>query len=214
MTASPRGIAEPHSTRDAALCASRGRSEGEAALCASRDRSEGEAAQRTVDTRAKPSAEVTLSVGELAKAAGTTLRTVRFYEEQGILLASERTLGHHRRFEASELLRLRIVLELRGAGLSLDEIRAMTAIRQRSRVPGCAARELAPLLEHQVTQVEEKIALFVSIRQRLRRAQDCLSTCSTCKDTSRFSTGCEGCEVLETAGPTGDLFRLLWSEDP
>jgi DNA-binding transcriptional MerR regulator len=177
-------------------------------------RSERDATLGEERDRADANIEATLSVGELAKAAGTTLRTVRFYEEQGVLLASERTLGHHRRFEASELLRLRIVLDLRGAGLSLDEIRAMMATRKRCRAPGAAARELAVLLQHQTVQLEAKIALSVSLCERLRRAKERLSTCSTCKDTPRFLLGCDGCDILETTGPGGDLFRLLWSDDP
>jgi DNA-binding transcriptional MerR regulator len=155
----------------------------------------------------------TLTIGELAKAAGTTLRTVRFYEEQGILLTSERTLGHHRRFDANELLRLRIALELRGAGLSLKEIRDMMTTRKHGRAPAQAAKALATILDHQVDEVESKIASYVDLSARLRQVKERLSTCSKCKDTARFFAGCDGCEFFHTAGPTSDLFRLLWSEE-
>ena len=66
-----------------------------------------------------------MRIGELARAAGTTPRTVRYYEEIGLLAeAGERAAGEHREYTDADVARLREVLRLkRLLGLSLDELR-------------------------------------------------------------------------------------------
>jgi DNA-binding transcriptional MerR regulator len=64
-------------------------------------------------------------IGELAREAGTTPRTVRYYEEIGLLPESgERAAGSHREYDEGDLARLRELLRLKHMlGLSLDELR-------------------------------------------------------------------------------------------
>jgi DNA-binding transcriptional MerR regulator len=66
-----------------------------------------------------------LRIGELAREAGTTPRTVRYYEEIGLLPGTgSRVAGSHREYGAADLERLMQVLRLKGLlGLSLDELR-------------------------------------------------------------------------------------------
>ena len=66
-----------------------------------------------------------MRIGALAKAAGTTVRTVRYYEEIGLLRASiSREAGEHREYEEADVERLRELLRLKGLlGLSLEELR-------------------------------------------------------------------------------------------
>jgi DNA-binding transcriptional MerR regulator len=70
-----------------------------------------------------------LRIGELARLAGTTPRTVRYYEEIGLLAdAEERGAGEHRSYTQADLARLREILRLKSLlGLSLDELRDVMA---------------------------------------------------------------------------------------
>jgi DNA-binding transcriptional MerR regulator len=70
-------------------------------------------------------AERALRIGELASAAGTTARTIRYYEEIGLLPeAGERPAGRHRVYTAEDLERLRQIMRLRDLlGVSLDELK-------------------------------------------------------------------------------------------
>jgi excisionase family DNA binding protein len=63
----------------------------------------------------------TLGIGELARATGVSVRTVRFYCDSGVL-ESVRSTGGHRRFPLAAVDRLRLVRRLRGLGLSLPSI--------------------------------------------------------------------------------------------
>jgi DNA-binding transcriptional MerR regulator len=77
-----------------------------------------------------------MRIGELAREAGTTPRTVRYYEEIGLLAGAEaRAAGSHREYGAEDLARLREILRLKHMlGLSLDELRdVMGGEDQRAR---------------------------------------------------------------------------------
>src|SRR5690242_17509448 len=66
-----------------------------------------------------------MRIGEFAKATGTTPRTVRYYEEIGLLHASdERSAGEHREYTEADVERLLEVVRLKHLlGLSLEELR-------------------------------------------------------------------------------------------
>jgi MerR family transcriptional regulator, repressor of the yfmOP operon len=68
--------------------------------------------------------ETRLRIGEVAERVGVTTRTIRYYEELGLLGArSERTKGAHRLYGEADVTRLRELLRLRDLlGLSLDEL--------------------------------------------------------------------------------------------
>jgi DNA-binding transcriptional MerR regulator len=70
-----------------------------------------------------------LRIGEVAARTGTTPRTIRYYEEIGLLPASgERPSGTHRLYDESDVEQLQEVLRLKDLlGVSLDELRALVA---------------------------------------------------------------------------------------
>ena len=73
-----------------------------------------------------------LRIGEVAAAVGTTPRTIRYYEEIGLLAAaSERPAGSHRLYGQAEVERLRELLRMKEVlGVSLDELRELVAAEE------------------------------------------------------------------------------------
>lgn len=71
-----------------------------------------------------------LRIGEVARLVGTTPRTIRFYEEKGLLSASEeRAAGRHRLYDEDDIARLRELLRLRNMlGVPLDELKELVAV--------------------------------------------------------------------------------------
>ena len=64
-----------------------------------------------------------LRIGELAELTGTTPRTIRYYEEIGLLGESERAQGKHRVYTAADVERVREIIRLRDLlGLSLEQL--------------------------------------------------------------------------------------------
>ena len=64
-----------------------------------------------------------LRIGEVAERVGVTPRTIRYYEELGLLGGGERSQGAHRHYSEADVARLRELIRLRDLlGLSLDEL--------------------------------------------------------------------------------------------
>jgi DNA-binding transcriptional MerR regulator len=76
-------------------------------------------------TATGPAEDVGWTVGDLARAAGVTVRTLHHYDEIGVLVPSGRTPAGYRSYSYADLLRLQRVLGYRALGLGLDEIAAL-----------------------------------------------------------------------------------------
>jgi MerR family transcriptional regulator, repressor of the yfmOP operon len=71
---------------------------------------------------------MSLRIGEVAELTGTTPRTIRYYEELGLLAATDREPGAHRVYDQADVERLQEVLRLRRVlGLSLEELSELSA---------------------------------------------------------------------------------------
>jgi MerR family transcriptional regulator, repressor of the yfmOP operon len=92
--------------------------------------------------------EPTLRIGDLARLAGTTPRTIRYYEEVGLLPEpSPRPSGRHRLYSRAEVERLREVMRLKELlGLTLEELKTLLAVEEaRAEVRAELRREdIAP----------------------------------------------------------------------
>ena len=64
-----------------------------------------------------------LRIGELARRSGVTVRTLRHYDQIGLLCPGERTDGDHRLYSEGEVRTLHQIQSLRTLGLSLEQIR-------------------------------------------------------------------------------------------
>jgi DNA-binding transcriptional MerR regulator len=111
-----------------------------------------------------------LSSGDLARATGNTVRTVRFYEEQGLLKPAVLSGGGHRRYTQEDLERLRLILDLRELGLSICDIRAFFDLRAGcDTVAEFAVRFREVLLRH-LERAEARLDQLRRVRRELREA--------------------------------------------
>jgi MerR family transcriptional regulator, repressor of the yfmOP operon len=123
-----------------------------------------------------------LRIGEAARQAGTTVRTIRYYEEIGLLPgAGTRVSGAHRLYTEQDVERLRGVLRLKELlGLSLEELKHLVegeelrAVRREEFHGGASAarrREIAaeglPLVDYQLELVARRQAELDELRAEL-----------------------------------------------
>lgn len=147
-----------------------------------------------------------LTTGDMARLGNSTLRTVRFYEQEGLLHASGRTCGSHRRFPRSELRKLEAVSGLREAGLSLDEIRTLIALKQGTGCPQQASSRVCGALADQRARIDARIAVLEQMRAQLDGAQADMSQCQNCQ-CADFPSDCACCERV---GKRSGLTHLVW----
>ncbi|WP_236518490.1 MerR family transcriptional regulator [Sandaracinus amylolyticus] len=149
-----------------------------------------------------------LSSGDMARGCETTIRTVRFYEEAGLIEPVARSEGGHRMYSPEQLLKLQLIMDLREAGLSLQDIKALFELKHRFDNAEAASKEMADVLEAQIECMQRKIAVLRRLREELACMVATIRECENC-EAPDFKKQCGGCDVM--ARP--DLpraMRLLW----
>lgn len=106
-----------------------------------------------------------MQIGALARAAGCSVATIRYYEQQGLLPEPERTEGNFRTYRPAHVERLRTIRGCRALDLSLDEIRALLAQADGS-ARDCAGIDRA--IDDHLVHVDERIAALQHLRAQLR----------------------------------------------
>ncbi len=115
-----------------------------------------------------------LTVGQLAEAAGTTRRTIRFYEEVG-LLRPERDPNGYRRYTDEHILWLKAIKMLRESGYSVKNLCLLIEIK-RSDIPSADKLHAALKLIEQVSRsmLEQRQALDLALQRLETQRQECL----------------------------------------
>jgi Cu(I)-responsive transcriptional regulator len=105
-----------------------------------------------------------MKIGELARATGTKVETVRYYERAGMIAPPARTGGNYRAYSPDDLERLRFIRRTRDLGFTLEEVRAMLDLAgQRDR----ACDTIDAIASGHLDNVDRKLADLQSLRREL-----------------------------------------------
>lgn len=110
-----------------------------------------------------------MRIGELAAAAGTTTKTLRFYEETGLLPPTERAANGYRDYGPEVLARLDFIRRGRVAGLSLAQIREVIDVRDAGDAP---CHHVYRLFTARVVDIDRQIAELDALRAALIQRRD------------------------------------------
>ncbi len=103
-------------------------------------------------------------IGTVAAQLGFTARTLRYYEQLGVLPPAARTLSGYRVYDEAAVQRLTFIAKARSLGLTLKEIRQILALRERGRLP-CAA--VQRLLRAHIARIDRQIAQLQALKADL-----------------------------------------------
>ncbi|HZV17834.1 MAG TPA: helix-turn-helix domain-containing protein [Sphingobium sp.] len=128
-----------------------------------------------------------MTIGELGKATGTKVETVRYYERIGLLPAPPRTRSNYRSYGEAELGRLSFIRRARDLGFSLDQVRALLSLGD-DRARDCSTVDA--LARDHLADVERKITDLEALRRELAAI---IASCGggTVAD----------CRIIEALGP-------------
>jgi len=117
-----------------------------------------------------------MRIGQLAKAAGVSVQTIRFYERRGLLRSPQRTASGYRIYVATDLESLRFIKWCQPMGFTLRELSELlqlhVAVANRdadARMPG--TKEMASIVrigQQKLASIEEKTRLLQKMRRQLR----------------------------------------------
>ena len=109
------------------------------------------------------SSAASLSIGAVARAAGVTVETIRYYQRRGLLSEPKKPLGGHRRYESSAIGRVTFIKRAQDLGFTLQEVRALLQLED-----GQSCAETRALAEHKLAVIDERLADLNRMRRLLK----------------------------------------------
>jgi MerR family copper efflux transcriptional regulator len=110
-----------------------------------------------------------LTIGAVAREAGTPIDTIRYYEKEGLLPEPRRRASGYRDYDQGAVVRLRFIRRAKDLGFTLEEIRDLLALSadRHSGVGGVKERA-----EHRLDVIDAKIAELERVRRGLSELID------------------------------------------
>ena len=136
------------------------------------------------------------SSGDLARATGNTVRTIRFYEEQGLLRPTVVSEGGHRRYTQADLERLRLIADLRELGVPLSEIRAVLDLRTGCNTASEFAARFEQILVSHIEQAQRRLERLRRVKRELVEALAAIQSRLGCQADAKDCP----CSIAETLG--------------
>lgn len=148
-------------------------------------------------------------IGEVADFVGTTIRTIRFYEEAG-LLQPLRTEAGTRLYNDRHIARLKSILHLVENGFSLESIRLMASIRDSCKTGDESSRKVVGRFDDELKAISGRIRELERLKAEIERAKVAVGKCRGCKNKPT-SKGCPQCPVKADRNSV-ELLNLIWDQ--
>jgi DNA-binding transcriptional MerR regulator len=129
-----------------------------------------------------------LSIGQLSKATGVKVVTIRYYEQIKLMPSPLRTEGNYRAYSREHLHRLQFIRRCRDLGFTLDQLRDLLHLSTQAGLK-CAAVDR--ITDNHLSQIEHKIADLSRLAVELRRIKNRCSGKGIIAD----------CRILEALAP-------------
>ena len=143
-----------------------------------------------------------MRIGELAKATGHTAKTIRFYEQEGLVRRPPRTASGYRTYEIQDVERLSFIRAAKHLGLSLAEIGGILSVHDRSR-PTCG--HVRQVLDDKLAHIDRALVELEAFRRDIARLKEDAGGYDDCR-----SEGGAICSIIEESGiVVGDEARLV-----
>lgn len=123
-----------------------------------------------------PENEELVSIGDLAKSLGLTTRTLRYWEETGIIEAAPRSDGSNRFYSLDIAKRVRFIVKLKELGLTIRELQDLYAAYGEAKRTDRMIPALVQILDRHIDLVDQKMARLASLRRDIVEYRQKMST--------------------------------------
>ncbi|QDU69101.1 MerR family transcriptional regulator [Engelhardtia mirabilis] len=139
--------------------------------------------------------EELLKIGEFARLAGTNLRTLRYYEELGLMHPASRSEGGFRYYRRTDLNRLNMIRNLQELGLQLERIGELLETRTKGLSRGEFVNRVRRALAEQDRLIADRVEQLQAQRAKLAEASCKLGLCEGCEHFPNPENNfCEPCQ--------------------
>lgn len=108
-----------------------------------------------------------ISIGDLAKSIGVTTRTLRYWEEVGIIESEERADGANRGYSPYFVRRIKFIMKLKYMGLTIKEMQDLYTAYGEAKETNQMIPKLVAILDKHTRMVDAKIAQLNSLRNEI-----------------------------------------------
>ncbi|MEE9913396.1 MAG: MerR family transcriptional regulator [Deltaproteobacteria bacterium] len=115
------------------------------------------------------------SIGELARQLDMSQRTIRYYEEIGLLNSIKRVEGGRRIYTDADLRRLKLIKRLKIMGMTLSEMQELESMWTYEKSSEKVLKRLLELLGNHLKRLDERIADLDILRHEIREYQERIS---------------------------------------
>ncbi|HEX6544474.1 MAG TPA: MerR family DNA-binding transcriptional regulator [Ktedonobacterales bacterium] len=143
-------------------------------------------------------ATMSLTIGQIARRTGIAAKTIRFYEEIGLLPRPPRGPNSYRRYSLADVNRLLLLRRIRLLGLPLASAKPLLIGASDARC-GDVQRQLLSLVELRLHAIDQEIAELNALRATVAGYQRALAACSS-EDNTTFSA----CSDMRCIDPVDD----------
>ena len=138
--------------------------------------------------------ETTYAIGEISRMVDLSQRTIRYYEEIGLLLSVRRIENGKRVYTDHDVRRLKFINRLKVLGLSLAEMVELEKIYRKQRNNREILPKLLEILDERAAQIDERVAQLVALKKEIREYQQRLRN-KVLQDATREEPGTTGKEM-------------------
>lgn len=149
-------------------------------------------------------------VGEVAKVLATSIRTIRYYEEEG-LVTPLRSDGSTRLYSQRHIARLRAILKLTENGYSLGVIKSLALTREQHKTGEESQRAVSGQLDEILAGIQVQIQQLQSLAKQIGAAKSIVKKCSGCENKPT-TKGCPDCPVRQYLSEI-ELLNLVWDQE-
>lgn len=121
-----------------------------------------------------------MKIGQVAKRTGTTLRTVRYYEELDLIRPTVRTQGGFRLYSEEECKRVQLIKNLQLLDFPLAKIKQLFESRSHAETGDAAAHDILVVLAKQLKETDARIARYVEMKKAIEGTVAILNDCRGC----------------------------------
>ena len=146
-------------------------------------------------------------IGGVAETLKTTVRTIRYYEEEA-LLVPHRTDGGTRLYSEQHIDRLKAILHLADNGFSLEVIGLIGNTRQTCSTGDEGSKKISEIIDGAIIDVEERITNLSLLKNELSAAKKLVKKCSGCTNLPS-SQDCPDCPVNNNLKKI-EVLNLVW----
>jgi DNA-binding transcriptional MerR regulator len=149
----------------------------------------------------------TYKIGEVASLLSTSIRSIRYYEEEG-LLNPIRTQRGTRLYSKPHIIRLKVILRLVNLRFSIESIRNIIKIRENSKTGDDSSKQVNIYLNEILNNIAVQMKALKKLNTEINNAQKIIKKCHGCINHPS-TKGCPNCQVNSKLNDI-ELLNLIW----